>query len=266
VFAGDGWYLRRWICGGCMLLHGLRMALAAWVVFYPWHWPEDLPRYKYAKVRFMTKDGMPERLWPVKVQHDTLQQWYSNATTLACPMVLVAFNKTERFHVLEIVGIALWVGAWIWENVADVQKAKFMTEAKRMNQGRTAVLGYEPYDGKAYSLWSACRHPNYFGEWTAWNGFIVMGIPSLIELNEPLWIKIGYGVALFMLSRIFYDCLNFWTGAEPAEHYSVQKRAVYKDYQRKTRMFWPFEMPFFNHYREPGWPNNDESHELAIAQ
>ena len=56
------------------------------------------------------------------------------------------------------------------------------------------------------------------------------------------------------VSRIFYDCLVHWTGAGPAESFSA-KRPDYKKYQESTRCFFPFEMPFWNHFREAGWPH-----------
>ena len=45
-----------------------------------------------------------------------------------------------------------------------------------------------------------------------------------------------------------------WTGAGPAESFSA-KRPDYKKYQESTRCFFPFEMPFWNHFREAGWPH-----------
>eukprot|EP00931_Biecheleriopsis_adriatica_P031071 TRINITY_DN18256_c0_g2_i2.p1 TRINITY_DN18256_c0_g2~~TRINITY_DN18256_c0_g2_i2.p1 ORF type:complete len:388 (-),score=82.67 TRINITY_DN18256_c0_g2_i2:299-1432(-) len=250
---GDGFWLRRWGTGLCMLLHGGRMACGALVMFFPYRWEQDLPRYRYAKVRFMGKDGMPERLWPLKVQHDTLQQAFANCTILACPVMLAVFDKTAELGALEIVGWVLWAASWIWENLADGQMQLFLMECKK-KQDKTAVLGYAPYDGMKYFIWTLCRHPNYFGEWMAWNAFVLMGLPCVARLEEALVVKLGFSLTLFFTSRIFYDCLNYWTGAEPAEYYSVQKRKLYREYQKKTRVFFPFEMPFVDHCREPGWP------------
>ena len=47
------------------------------------------------------------------------------------------------------------------------------------------------------------------------------------------------GAGLFMTSRIMYVTLVTYTGAVPAEYYSVQKRPDYKDYQQTTNMFFP---------------------------
>lgn len=256
LWMGDGDPVRKWAVGGCMLLHGLRMGIGALVAFHPYRFKEDLPRYKYAKDRFVAKDGMSPKLWPVKKNHDMLQQAYCNSAILNLPIALCAFNKNPwntPGAVLEVAGIALWGACWIYENRADFQKVAFLKKAKEMGV-RNGVLGHPPFNGPEFSLWTQCRHPNYFGEWMSWNGFILSCLPSLFQLKEELWVKLGYGTVLFFLSRFFYDCLNFWTGAEPAEHYSVQKRPEYQDYQESTRVFFPFEMPFFNHCRERGWP------------
>jgi len=255
IYYGTGWWWRRALLGGVMFLHGSRMALGAIAMFYPYRASEDLPRYRYAKVRFMTKDGMPEKLWPVKMIHDTMQQCFANVFFCALPLALPAFDTSESFHPLELVGASLWALCWIWENVADGQKLLFLSRSKAAGDSNTAVLGYAPYDGSAYGLWTRCRHPNYFGEWMSWNAIILSCLPSLFASAEPAWIKAGFLLTLVVLSRFLYDCLMYWTGSEPAEYFSVQKRAAYKEYQKVTRVFFPFEVPFANHARVEGWPN-----------
>lgn len=257
IFGCEGDWKRRWLVGGCLFLHGARMFFGALVMFYPYVWPEDLPRYKYAKERFVITDGMDAKLWPVKQQHDIVQQLFANVVPLAVPMVLSASNKAPQFGLSEFVGLAIWAGSWVWENMADAQMLKFKRETKRQKIS-DAVLGYAPFDGSDYWCWTVCRHPNYFGEWMAWNGFIIMSIPSLMSLEESMMLKCCFFVFLLFMSRFFYDCLNFWTGAEPAEHFSVKKRSKYREYQKKTRVFFPFEMPLVDHCREAGWPHMEK--------
>lgn len=254
---GDGDPVRKWAVGACVGLHGARMGIGALLAFYPYHWEEDLPRYKYALDRFIAKDGMSRGLWCIKMNHDMLQQAYCNTAILVIPLLLCAYNKNtwqSWWSIMEVAGILLWGACWVYENRADFQKVAFLKEAKEQGV-RNAVLGMAPFDGPKYFLWTLCRHPNYFGEWMSWNGFIMMSIPSFVQLEEVWWVKVGFAIALYTVSRFFYDCLNFWTGAEPAEHYSSQKRAEYREYQRTTRVFFPFEMPYVDHCREPGWPH-----------
>ena len=74
-----------------------------------------------------------------------------------------------------------------------------------------------------------------------WNSLIVIALPSLMALwgSEPLIIMLGLVGVLFMASRVMYTTLVYYTGAVPAEYYSVQKRPEYKEYQRTTSMFFP---------------------------
>eukprot|EP00927_Polykrikos_kofoidii_P054835 TRINITY_DN49191_c0_g1_i1.p1 TRINITY_DN49191_c0_g1~~TRINITY_DN49191_c0_g1_i1.p1 ORF type:complete len:400 (+),score=48.88 TRINITY_DN49191_c0_g1_i1:89-1201(+) len=262
---GEGYWVRRWVVCGFLFAHGLRMFLGALVMFYPYRFKEDLPRYRHAKERFVGRDGMSPKLWTLKVQHDVLQQAFANMCFLACPVVLCAFDETQYISLAEVLGWSMWVLSFVWENVADGQKELFLAECRRKRREatdeaareslRTVVLGYAPFDGAKYKLWTLCRHPNYFGEWMCWNGFVVAAVPSLSRLDEPLHIVLVLGLTLFFVSRIFYDCLLYWTGSEPAEAFSVNKRPQYKEYQAKTRVFFPFEMPLVDHCRIAGWPH-----------
>jgi steroid 5-alpha reductase family enzyme len=286
---GTGFWLRRWLMSGCMLLHGGRMCFGALVLFYPYRWSEDLPRYVYAKHRFVTQDAMPENLWPLNV--------------LACPIVLCCFDTAQDVHPVEWAGYAIWLCAWVWESVADSQKALFVQSLKGSEMASTAVLGHPPNAGWKYCLWTACekhpavmkprpvgipsaptlraaprpspsaytvstrhksafdplcatgRHPNYFGEWVAWQGLIVAALPSLVRHAARWPVKLGLAVMMWALSRFLYDCLLHWTGAEPAEFYSHKKRRAYRDYQMHTRVFWPIELHFVDHGRRAGWPD-----------
>ncbi|KAL1499733.1 hypothetical protein AB1Y20_012420 [Prymnesium parvum] len=245
---------RRWLMGGCLILHGGRMLLGALVLFYPYRWAEDLPRYRYAKHRYLTADAMPPSLWRLKMLHDLLQQAAANAAVLACPVLLCCFDEAPQVHPLEWAGYALWLAAWVWESAADGQKQLFTQAVHGAEKKSEAVLGHPPYAGWKYCMWTLSRHPNYFGEWTAWQGLILASLPSLARHPAPPVVKCGLGLLLWALSRFLYDCLLFWTGAEPAEHFSAKKRRAYRDYQQSTRVFWPVEIPFFDHGRRAGWP------------
>lgn len=262
MLRGSGYLPRRLLCCSCLLLHGARMGFGALAMFYPYKFKEDLPRYQYAKVRFETKDGMSPSTWPIKIQHDTLQQAFANGVMLATPFLCLAENPSPSLHPLEIAGALGWLASWCFENHADLQKQTFLKVCKERRHTdpsvKTAVLGHTPFNTKEYSLWTRCRHPNYFFEWMCWNSFLVMGTPSLLALKESDFTKFGLATSMFFMSRMFYDCLNYWTGAEPAEHFSIQKRPEYKEYQKLTRVFFPFEMPCVDHCRVAGWPHADE--------
>eukprot|EP00854_Cymbomonas_tetramitiformis_P025725 gene25725-31464_t len=274
---GTGWWLRKWLVGGCLLVHGGRMALGAVMMFgemtqFTYRFREDLPRYQYARVRWETKDKMPASGWWLKMQHDILQQSFLNMTALAAPAVLASFNDSPQFHQLEVAGLVLWAVSWILENVSDGTKMEFIKavaakrkemrisgDVKADRELREAVLGLAPWDGTLYFMWTLCRHPNYFFEWCCWVSFVLVSLPALFAPTLagdqlPPAVGLGFLYANWVCIRFFYDCLIHWTGAEPAEHFSVLKRPAYKRYQEKTRCFFPVAVPFFDHHQVAGWP------------
>lgn len=253
VYSGNGFLSRKLLAGACLSMHGGRMAFGALVLFFPYSFPEDLPRYRYAKQRFEYQDGMPSSLWPIKIQHDTLQQCFANCTVLAVPFFLMANDSTAALRAWEICCAVCWALCSLLENMADSQKMLFLKQCPK-EQRETAVLGRAPFDTWQYCLWARCRHPNYFFEWMCWNSFVLMSVPSLFAFGESILCKLALALMLLLTSRFFYDCLVYWTGAEPAEYYSARKRAEYRKHQETTRVFFPFEVPYFCHHRVAGWP------------
>ena len=110
---------------------------------------------------------------------------------------------------------------------ADYQKTRF-TAAVR---GRTCNIG----------LWRYSRHPNYFFQWMQWNALIVAALPSFFERAGDLnaGAVVALAVGLPGLSYLMYQTLVYFTGALPAEYYSLQSRPDYADYQATTNRFFP---------------------------
>ena len=57
--------------------------------------------------------------------------------------------------------------------------------------------------------------------------------------EENLITKFGMSLGLIMISWAMYNCLVYYTGAEPAEYYTLQKRPEYAKYQKTVNMFVP---------------------------
>lgn len=70
-------------------------------------------------------------------------------------------------------------------------------------------------------LWKYTRHPNYFGEWMVWNSLCIVAAQAIINLTTELYIKLLIGSILVIISITMWKCLTVWTGAAPAEYFSV---------------------------------------------
>lgn len=225
----DGVAWRRSLIGVVYLFMGLRMGLGALKMWHAGHLQQELPRYQYQRLRWERKGITNTALM---IQVEALVQGFANISFLAFPAFLIATSRAEQVHPLEVIGLLLWLAAFAMESVADVQKLAFLREMKRQGQSRRVCN---------VGLWRYSRHPNYFAEWMVWNALIVAAIPAWLDYQGrapwAAWIAVGLGT--LYASYIMYVTLVHYTGARPAEHYSVQKRPEYRAYQRATNMFFP---------------------------
>ena len=226
---GDGALSRRIVVSGAYLFMGLRMSTLAIVMWRRGHLEKELPRYQYQRGRW-DRSGKTNHMLAMQVE--ALVQGVANASFLAVPGFIIAFNTNPDYAFLELVGLVIWVGAYIMESVADRQKMAFLLDMKAKGLSKQVCN---------VGLWRYSRHPNYFAEWMVWNGLIVAALPSWWalsgEMNILLWALLGF--ALVNVSRVMYTTLVYYTGAVPAEFYSKQKRPGYEAYQQTTNMFFP---------------------------
>ncbi len=187
-----------------------------------------MPRYQYQRLRWARRGwkGKPALLFEVALQG------VANMSVLAVPAIVQASNPSSGLSPLEIGAYVLWVAAFVLEFTADAQKMRFgvrMREEKR--KGEHCAEG----------LWKYSRHPNYFGEWMVWNALVLATIPSLLYMagGTGLWLVLMFCAALVFLSYTMYTILTHYSGAVPAEYYSVQKRPGYAQYQKTTNRFFP---------------------------
>jgi steroid 5-alpha reductase family enzyme len=219
---------RSGLVAGMYLFAGGRMSVMALLGLRMGWLDRELPRYQYQRLRWERRKwrAMPALLFEVA------SQGIANMSVLALPAILQAANPTGPITPIEIAGYGLWVVAFAFEFLADIQKARFGARMKR--EGRSREHCEE-------GLWRYSRHPNYFGEWMVWNALVLTSLPSLLALSAsmPLWQALAFAAALLYLSYVMYIVLTHYSGAVPAEYYTVQKRPGYADYQRRTQMFFP---------------------------
>lgn len=208
---------------------GARMGIGALKMWKAGMLKKELPRYEYQKHRWITAGKTNVKLI---MQVEVVLQGLANASFLAIPAFIIATNTGGPITILEALGLSIWLSAFILESVADNQKLAFLKAMKKEGK-RKQVCNI--------GLWKYSRHPNYFAEWMVWNGLIIASIPSWLALyeNESLLIWLLLGCGLLFASRMMYTTLVYYTGAVPAEYYSVQKRPEYKRYQEVTNRFFP---------------------------
>ncbi|MCA9532239.1 MAG: DUF1295 domain-containing protein [Myxococcales bacterium] len=229
LLMSDGFPARVTTIAVVYMFIGGRMGAGA-LVYWKKGWLDDeLPRYRYQRLRWREAGVRHERLM---AQIEVLSQGFANASFLSIPAFVIASNPTASFSPLELVGLAVWALGYVIESVADSQKMLFLQRMSAAGEkDRVCDVG----------LWRYSRHPNYFGEWVVWFGLVVAAVPSWLALRgrESVLTWVLLGLALLYVTRLMYWVLNVYSGALPAEHYSVQKRPHYAEYQRRTNMFFP---------------------------
>ena len=226
---GEGDSLRVAIVSIAYIFAGSRMGLGAIKLLISGHLNKELPRYEFQKKRWI-KAGKTNTA--LAMQIEAIVQGVANASFLAFPAFIIASNPIKEINIFEVIGIVIWLASFTMESVADAQKLKFLRAMKKSGAHNTVCN---------IGLWQYSRHPNYFAEWMVWNALVIASIPSWLQLypNMSVIIFVLLGVGLLMTSRIMYITLVTYTGAVPAEYYSVKKRPAYKNYQQTTNMFFP---------------------------
>jgi len=145
----------------------------------------------------------------------------------------------------DVVGWSLWAASFVFEHTSDLQKVGFGLEMKR--QGRRKEVCNT-------GLWNFSRHPNYFGEWMVWVALALASLPAFQKLirkpdskdagdkqEESMSLSSRVAATLSLLSgpASMYVCLVHWTGATPAEHFSLKNRPAYADYMKRVNCFFP---------------------------
>ncbi|WP_339843455.1 DUF1295 domain-containing protein [uncultured Halopseudomonas sp.] len=208
---------------------GGRMGLDALRMWVSGELKTELPRYAYQRRRW-EKTGKSNAALAKQVE--VISQGAANLSFLAMPALVIASNPQNSISIFEVIGLVLWFVAFAMESIADRQKHAFIRRMKAAGESNKVCN---------VGLWKYTRHPNYFAEWMVWNALVIAAIPSWLALydNEALVVWILLGVGLLFASRIMYVTLVYYTGAIPAEYFSVKKRPEYKAYQQTTNMFFP---------------------------
>ena len=225
-FCGDGYLLKKSIISMLYIIAGLRMGIGALILLKKGYLNKELPRYSYQRIRWKKKGFVNDKF---SVQYEILLQCFANATFLAIPAILISNNSSQTFSIIEVIGFLVWVIFFFLEHISDLQKQKFLINAKKNNlKNQVCDIG----------LWKYTRHPNYFSEWMIWNGLIIASFSSLL-VNNSMIVFLGTTISLLYITILMYQTLVFLTGAIPSEYYSLIRRPDYKKYKQTTNMFFP---------------------------
>lgn len=112
------------------------------------------------------------------------------------------------------IGLTLCYIGLVGESLSDMQLNKFI----RTNKGKVCNVG----------LWKYSRHPNYFFEWLVWVGFAITGLPA------------NYGYLAFISPITLYFLMTRITGPITEADSIESKGDLYREYQQKTSMFFPW--------------------------
>lgn len=225
-FYGNGYLLKKSIISILYIIAGLRMGIGALILLKKGYLNKELPRYSYQRIRWEKKGFINDKF---SVQYEILLQCFANATFLAIPAILISNNSSQSFSIIEITGFLVWVIFFFLEHISDLQKQKFLINAKKNNlKNQVCNVG----------LWKYTRHPNYFSEWMIWNGLIIASFSSLL-VNSSMLIFLSTTTSLLYITILMYQTLVFLTGTIPSEYYSLIKRPDYKSYKKTTNMFFP---------------------------
>ncbi|GAB1511661.1 DUF1295 domain-containing protein [Actinophytocola sp. KF-1] len=206
---------------------GARLMYWGFLVVKPGWLKEEFPRYQYQRLVWEKAGLRSERL---SLQYEISVQATANMSYFALPSIVIATNPRGGLNAVEIAAIVVWLAAFVYESVADVQKGRFL-----------GGYGTDNRDVCDVGLWRYSRHPNYFGQWVQWCAAVLLAVPSVIALwdRSPLfsWIVTAFG--LLFLVKAIYTVMVYYSGAVPAEHYSALKRPGYRQYQAEVNRFFP---------------------------
>jgi steroid 5-alpha reductase family enzyme len=133
---------------------------------------------------------------------------------ISTPVLMTGTDAVTPLGILDVVGIAIWIGGFAFESVGDAQLARFLGDPA--NKGHIMDRG----------LWAWTRHPNYFGEATMWWGLAVMA------LAVPAgWIG--------MIGPITITWLLTMVSGVPLAEASLAGNPEWEAYKARTSVFLP---------------------------
>ena len=128
--------------------------------------------------------------------------------------LLAAVNSSGDLGLADWIGVAVWAVGFAFEAGGDLQLSRFKVDPA--NAGKVMDRGF----------WRYTRHPNYFGDFTQWWGFFLIGLAA-----GGWWALPGPLLMSWLLLRV--------SGVTMLERTIERTRPKYSEYVAKTNAFFP---------------------------
>jgi steroid 5-alpha reductase family enzyme len=202
-----GWAPRRWLMAAIVVIWSTRLGTHLYRRVMSHHPEEDR---RYTEMRTRWSENFAAKMFTF------YQQQAFSVLLLGLPFFLIALNPAPSLHLLEYLGVTIWLLALAGESLADAQLASFKKDPA--NKGKVCERG----------LWAYSRHPNYFFESLIWWSYFLFACASpwgWTSLIAPLGIT-------YLLLRV--------TGVPMAEEQSLRSRGdAFRNYQKRVSVFIP---------------------------
>jgi steroid 5-alpha reductase family enzyme len=205
--AADGFVGRQILVTTLVAVWGARLSL--YILWRNWGQGED---YRYRRWR----EEAGENFW----WRSLFQVFFLQGLLLwviAMPLLAAQFaDEPDRLTWIDLVGALIWGVGFFFEAVGDWQLARFKADAT--NRGKVMRGG----------LWAYTRHPNYFGDATAWWGYYVIAAGA----GSGYWTFFSPILMTVLLLRV--------SGVALLERTQVRTKPGYRDYVESTSAFIPW--------------------------
>ncbi len=215
LVATDGFVGRKILITTLVAVWGLRLSL--YILWRSWGKGED---YRYRRWREEAGDSFGWLSFFRVFLLQGLLLWLISMPILAAQSA----EDPDRLTVVDLLGTLVWGIGFTFEAVGDWQLARF--KADSANRGKVMRSG----------LWAYTRHPNYFGDATAWWGFFIIAAGTTngyLTFFSPLLMTV-------LLLRV--------SGVALLERTQAQTKPEYRDYIESTSVF----LPWFPRRRRTG--------------
>lgn len=133
---------------------------------------------------------------------------------IAMPILAIHTSPYAALHWLDVVGLIVWIIGFGCEVIADKQLKAFLSHPA--HKGKIMQTG----------LWRYSRHPNYFGEVTAWWGIFLMAV------------SVPQGI-LTIISPLMITALILFVSGVPMLERKYAGRPDFEEYKKRTSVFFP---------------------------